>query len=89
MKFEGSDRGQLKVLSDNLPGVTEENYKIYLEISISPGLDLSTRLPKFESHHLSAAFENELLSEQRAKVQQLFNRPYTSARTYKALCRKT
>ena len=56
---EGNDRDPLKVLYDNLPGITEDSYNRYSEINTSLGLDLNTRPPKLQPHPLTAIFVNE------------------------------
>jgi hypothetical protein len=48
--MEGSSHGLIfKVLSQHLPGGTEENHRNLIQGSWSPGLDLNPRPPKYEA----------------------------------------
>jgi len=58
---EGNGRDPFKVLYNNFPGITEENYKRYSEINTSLGLYLNTRPPKLQPYPLTAVFAKELL----------------------------
>ena len=69
---EGNGRGPPKVLYDNFPVVTEEDYKRYSEINTPLGLDLNTRPSKLQPYPLTAVFAKECLFKATRQVATAF-----------------
>jgi hypothetical protein len=69
---EGNGRDPLKVIYDNLPGITDENYNRYSEINTFLGLYLNTRPPKLQPYPFNAVFANEWLFKAACQVTTAF-----------------